>query len=75
MVKVNFVQFSVDFRVKFYCRFVVPNEKPSPRRYAAGVLYNGYLYTFGGLAANKSPLNDFYQLDYGISPKIHLNFH
>jgi N-acetylneuraminic acid mutarotase len=47
-----------------WCKVVVPYEKPVPRRYSTAVLYGGKFYNFGGIAANKSPLNDFYVFDF-----------
>lgn len=50
-----------------WIRVVVPYEKPAARRYSTAVLYNGKFYNFGGIAANKAPLNDFYVFNFGIS--------
>jgi len=46
-----------------WIKVVVPNEKPAPRRYQTGVLYDRKLYVFGGVCI-KTASSDFYVFDF-----------
>jgi len=54
----------VDIDECSWIKVLVPNEKPAPRRYHSGVLYDGKLYVFGGVLI-KPATNDFYVFDFG----------